>query len=70
MTSLIIEAIVTSYAHSIYLCLGDDIFRILKRIESNPGYCTTLVLVEPVKHGLKNSRHVFVVTKPTARGSI
>ena len=45
MTSLIIEARVKSYKVFVYLCLGDDIFRTLERIESNQPYQTTLVFV-------------------------
>ena len=43
MTSLIIEARVTSYEVLKLSILGDDIFRTLEWIESNQPYYTTLI---------------------------
>jgi len=43
MTSLIIEARVTSYEVFNLSILGDDIFRTLEWIESNQPYYTTLI---------------------------
>ena len=46
ITSLNIEARVTSYTDFNYLCWGDDILRILERNESKQPYYTTLINVE------------------------
>ena len=49
-----------SYADVIYLCLGDDIFRILERIESKKP-----IIIQPwlqsYKYDLLNMKALYVV---------